>query len=99
MTIENITTFNSFSDKQFLHYGDIDVGGFYILKHLCQKTGICFRPFNMDIATLQKYSEYTKPLMKNDKKRLRNLLESDYGSVAEYMLKNNCKLEQEALDI
>lgn len=73
MTIENLTTFNAFSDinvfaiylggyhntdrrdfirkvyeqnhdKRFLHHGDIDAGGFYILQHLREKTGIDFRP-------------------------------------------------------
>lgn len=128
MTIENLTTFNAFSDanvfaiylggyhntdrrdfirkvyeqnhdKKFLHYGDIDAGGFYILRHLREKTKIDFRPYNMDVGTLKKHAAYTKRLTENDRKRLHCLLESEFCDVINYMLENNCKLEQEVLDI
>lgn len=128
MTVENLTSFNSFSDnsvlaiylggyhntdrrnfickvyeqnsgKRFLHYGDIDAGGFYILLHLRKKTGIDFKPYCMDIETLKKYANYTKKLTENDRKRLECLKESEFCDVVSYMLNNNCKLEQEALDI
>ncbi len=85
--------------KQFLHYGDIDAGGFYILRHLRQKTAIAFEPFRMDVKTLQEYSDYTKPLTDNDRKRLEKLRDSEFGDTVSYMLLHNCKLEQEALDI
>lgn len=125
ITIENLTTFNDFnnkdffviylggyhnkirrdfikkiyefnSNKNFYHFGDIDAGGFYILKHLINKTGIKFMPFNMDIDTLIKYKKYCKKLTDNDRKRLNNLLDSEFHDVVEYMLENDCKLEQEA---
>ena len=128
MTIENLTTFNAFSDanvfviylggyhntdrrdfirkvyaqnqdKQFLHCGDIDAGGFYILRHLREKTGIDFKPYNMNVDTLKKYAAYTKRLTENDRKRLHSLLKSEFRDVINYMLENNCKLEQEALDV
>jgi hypothetical protein len=51
----------------------------------------------MDIKTLKKYSGYTKKLTSNDKKRLKNLLDSEFKDVAEYMLENNYKLEQEVV--
>ena len=86
-------------DKKFLHYGDIDAGGFYILRHLRQKTGVAFEPFRMDANTLQAYSEYAKPLTENDRKRLEKLRDGEFGDTAAYMLEHNCKLEQEALDI
>ncbi len=127
MTIENLTTFNTFrnsdvfviylggyhnrdrrefirsvheqnNEKSFLHYGDIDAGGFYILQHLRRKTGVDFKPYNMNADTLKQYSDYTKPLTDNDRKRLQTLLNSEFKEVVKYMLKNNCKLEQEALD-
>ncbi len=127
MTIENLTTFNSFNDKKvfaiylggyhnadrrafirkiheqnpkkvFLHFGDIDAGGFHILLHLCNRTGVNFKPYHMDIDTLKQYSAYTKPLTDGDRKRLQNLLQSDFAEVIQYMLDNNCKLEQEAVD-
>ncbi len=86
-------------DKQFLHYGDIDAGGFHILRHLRQKTGVTFEPFRMDVNTLQAYSGYTKPLTENDRKRLEKLCDSEFKDTVTYMLEHNCKLEQEALDI
>jgi hypothetical protein len=62
----------------YYHYGDIDAGGFYILLHLREKTGIRFIPYQMDTDTLQQYSAYTKPLTEHDKKRLKNLVDSDF---------------------
>lgn len=83
----------------YYHFGDIDAGGFYILLHLRKKTGIHFIPYQMNKDTLQKYSSYTKQLTDNDRKRLKNLLDSEFSDTVSYMLENNCKLEQEALDI
>lgn len=83
----------------YYHYGDIDAGGFYILLHLREKTGIHFIPYHMDILTLQQYSEYTRSLTDNDKKRLKNLANSEFSDTVTYMLEHNCKSEQEALDI
>ncbi len=128
VTIENLTTFNSFScndsfaiylggyhnqcrrsfimrvhaqnpDKRYLHFGDIDAGGFYILRHLCDMTGIRFMPYRMDVATLKANLKYTKPLTENDRKRLLTLKDSEYGETVSYMLEHNCKLEQEATDL
>ncbi|MDE6679297.1 MAG: DUF2220 domain-containing protein [Ruminococcus sp.] len=84
-------------DIAYYHYGDIDVGGFYILLHLRNKTGIHFLPYNMDIATLQQYSDLTKQLTDNDRKRLQNWTDKEFSQVIQYMLDNNCKLEQEAI--
>ncbi len=83
----------------YYHYGDIDAGGFYILLHLKNKTGVQFLPYKMDTDTLRKYSAYTKPLTDNDRKRLKNLADSEFSDTVKYMLEHNCKLEQEALDI
>lgn len=85
-------------DKEYLHFGDIDAGGFYILEHLKHRTGIDFKPFHMDIPTLKRYKSYCKSLTENDRKRLYLLLGRDYDDVIRYMLENNCKLEQEAID-
>lgn len=82
----------------YYHYGDIDAGGFYILLHLRKKTGVTFQPYHMDIETLQRYEEFTKPLTEHDKSRLQKLLDSEFGRIVAYMLEHNCKLEQEALD-
>lgn len=82
----------------YYHYGDIDAGGFYILLHLREKTGVAFQPYHMDIETLQRYETYTKPLTEHDKSRLKKLLGGEFGETVAYMLEHNCKLEQEALD-
>lgn len=85
-------------EKTYYHYGDIDAGGFYILEHLKRKTGVIFQPYRMDRATLQENIEHTKKLTENDRKRLEGLRDSEYGSTIQFMLEENCKLEQEALD-
>ena len=86
-------------DKQYIHFGDIDAGGFYILQHLRNKTGIAFVPYCMDVKTLKANLQYTKKLTENDKKRLAALAETEFGETVEFMLENNCKLEQEAMDL
>ena len=127
ITIENLTTFNSFvdkdafviylggyhnsirrnmirkiyennPDKKYYHYGDIDAGGFYILMDLRRKTGISFAALNMDLGTIEKYKAFTKKLTENDRTRLKNLLGGEFDEVINYMLENDCKLEQEAIE-
>lgn len=82
----------------FKHFGDIDAGGFYILEHLKKKTEIDFIPYNMDVTTLKKNKEHWIKLTENDKNRLGLIAEktNDYKEIIDYMLKNNCKLEQES---
>ena len=82
-----------------MHFGDIDAGGFYILQHLRNKTGIEFVPYCMDMKTLKENLQYTKKLTENDKKRLSALAETEFGETVEFMLEHNCKLEQEAMDL
>ena len=127
ITIENLTIFNAFCDKDFFavylggyhnhnrgefickmysrnphaeyyHFGDIDAGGFYILLHLKKKTGILFKPYKIDILILQENISKTKKLTDNDIVRLKNLLESEFKETINFMLENDCKLEQENLD-
>ncbi|MBZ9689784.1 DUF2220 domain-containing protein [Clostridium estertheticum] len=83
----------------FYHFGDIDAGGFYILEHLKHQTGVDFKAFKMDIETLKAYSKYTKKLTENDNQRLMRLVNSEYNPVIKYMIENNCKLEQEAINV
>ena len=82
----------------FKHFGDIDAGGIYILEHLKRKTGINFIPYNMDIYTLEKNKDHWINLTENDKNRLSLIADktNDYKEIIDYMLKNNCKLEQES---
>lgn len=128
ITIENLTTFNTFneedfvciylggfhnnarrqllkkiketnSNKVFYHFGDIDCGGFKILKHLREKIGINFVPYNMDLKTLVNGIRFCKTLTQNDKKMLEEMLKDEsykeFFQVLKYMLKENIKLEQE----
>jgi len=53
----------------------------------------------MDVKTLKANIQYTKKLTENDKKRLAVLAETEFGETVEFMLENNCKLEQEAMDL
>ena len=89
---------NQNHDKIFLHFGDIDAGGFYILEHLRKRTGINFSPYKMDVETLKENLAFTKKLTENDKKRLSLLLNSEFQDTILFMLDNDCKLEQEAMD-
>lgn len=85
-------------EKHWLHFGDIDPDGLYILESLKYKTGIQFLPVNMGIEELRKYRNYCKPLEENDIVKARNLIENGlYQELAKYMLDNNCKLEQEII--
>ena len=86
------------SDIAFFHFGDIDAGGFYILEHLRQQTGVDFIPYKMNVDTIMKFSKYTKRLTENDRNRLMRLVDGEHGEVVRYMLENDCKLEQEAVD-
>lgn len=98
-------------DREYRHFGDIDAGGFYILEHLKRKTGIHFYSLHMDVDTLRQYETDQKPLSDNDRKRLGQLKETlqaqkrqdkcleDYGDVIDFMLEENCKLEQEAVRV
>lgn len=86
------------SDVSWFHFGDIDPDGYFILKNLVEKTGIPFVPLYMDVEQLMNYREYCKPLEKNDMVKVNSLLKVHfYDEVMEFMLANNCKLEQEII--
>lgn len=127
ITIENLTTFVSFNDSEYIvvylggfhnsvkrellrkiyafnnkmkfyHFGDIDAGGLMIFNDLVNKTNIDFIPYLMDVNTLEKYKEYWVNLTKNDIKRLNKLIDGRFNELIKFMLLNNCKLEQEAIE-
>lgn len=88
--------------KNWLHFGDIDPDGFYILEHLKRGTGIAFVPFRMDVETIKKFRRYCKkePLTESDRTKAKNLLETrKYTEILEYMLAEDCKLEQEIVSL
>ena len=88
---------------QYLHFGDIDVGGFEIYEDLCRKTGIPFLPYHMGIEELRMYREFSRPLTENDKRRLKRLMEQAESDEAPYletlqlMMEWGIKLEQECI--
>lgn len=92
-------------DARYLHFGDIDVGGFRIYRDLCEKTQIPFQTYHMGIRELETYESYTKRLTENDKKGLRMLIEKEMAGKGEnldvlwYMKEKSVKLEQEAVRI
>lgn len=86
------------SEIRYLHFGDIDAGGFYIFEQLRQKTGIPFEMYRMSVDTLRdgRFRRCLQPLTENDRVRLKSLAEKDmFREVAGYMLEENAKLEQE----
>lgn len=92
--------FHSAQDMECFHYGDIDAGGFYILNHLREKTGIPFQPYMMDAETLVKFIDRAKEITKSDECRLQKMQDdprfAEFLPVIQAILKNKKKLEQEA---
>ena len=89
-------------DKEYYHEGDLDVYGFLILENLISKTRIPFKPLLMDVETIERF--YRAGLYKNLSARDRKVITSKkdgqlsaYKDVLEYMLANDCKVEQESI--
>lgn len=84
----------------YYHFGDIDAGGFSILKDLRNKTGIPFKMYRMDIETLKYYEKYGKALTESDRIRLKEMeKDEELQKMVSYMLLHNVKLEQECVGI
>lgn len=81
----------------FYHFGDIDVGGFRIFKNLCEQTNIKFKPFLMDLETLEKYKKYGKKLS-TEEITLLNQQDLYFKDLSVYMIMHKVKLEQEIID-
>ena len=84
--------------RRWLHFGDIDPDGFYILMHLQKGTGIDFEPYKMGTEELTHFRKYTKTLNNNDRVKAENLMAAGrFTRIMKYMLENDCKLEQEII--
>lgn len=84
----------------YYHFGDIDAGGFSILRDLRNKTGIPFKMYRMDIETLKYYEKYGKALTESDRIRLKEMeKDEELQKMVSYMLLHNVKLEQECVGI
>lgn len=84
----------------YKHFGDIDIGGFLIHKHLCRETSKWFELYCMGIQQLcdSRFSHCLKKLTDNDIVRLDSLIEdASYEEVLKYMKKYEIKLEQEII--
>jgi hypothetical protein len=87
---------------EYLHFGDIDEGGFWIHYKLCEITGVEFKMFCMskNEFTMKQYEHCLYPLTDNDIVRLQELKEVElYADTIQYMLQNNVKLEQEIISL
>lgn len=85
-------------DVKYQHFGDIDIGGFLIHKHLCRETSKNFELYCMDIQQLRdgRFSNCLRVLTDNDISRLETLVEdASYSEILKYMKEHNVKLEQE----
>jgi len=86
---------------QFIHWGDIDLGGFNIYMQLKSKLIKELVPLYMDVDTLRKYADNGDKFDLSYGKKLKKLLENKeyevFHEVIREMLKLSIKLEQEAL--
>ena len=91
--------FSNIPKVSYKHFGDIDAGGFEIYRDLCEKTGISFEMYHMDLEVLKQYEVFGKTLTANDRKRLETMKSRDgLEELIEYMLEHNVKLEQECIN-
>ena len=82
----------------YWHFGDIDIGGFFIHRHLCKATEKEFKLFAMELEQLkdERFAHCLQPLTDNDRNRMETLLEDErYEKVLTYMREMDVKLEQE----
>lgn len=86
-------------DKAYYHKGDLDVYGFAILESLKARTGIPFRPLEMDVETLKRFynAGLYRPLSEADRKAMLSPALKEYEDIFRFMLEHNCKAEQESM--
>lgn len=87
---------------KYCHFGDIDVGGFFIHRHLCHETGHDFELYKMGISELRdpRFAGCLRPLTSNDLVRMESLITDEtYHDVLSYMKEKNVKLEQEIISM
>ncbi|MCW3490209.1 DUF2220 domain-containing protein [Dethiobacter alkaliphilus] len=87
----------------FYHWGDMDLGGFRIWNHLCQKTGIPVQPLLMDKETYLTCLSQGQPMEESYAKKLAELLAisayEPFYSLIRLMLKKGKRVEQEAVTL
>lgn len=87
-------------DARYFHKGDLDPYGFLILEDLKRKTGIPFRPMEMDLGTLCQCHRtgHFRPLDEADRKAITSPALTEYQPILQYMIQHNCKIEQECFE-
>lgn len=87
---------------EYLHFGDIDPGGFWIHHNLLEITGVTFKLFCMtkDILSQKNFKHCLHPLTDTDITRLQELKRlAPYADTIHDMLLRNVKLEQEIISL
>lgn len=87
-------------ESEYLHFGDIDIGGFLIHRHLCRETSTKFALYCMGIRQLRddRFRHCLKELTENDIIRMETLMsDATYAETLNYMKEHNVKLEQEII--
>lgn len=87
-------------DARYFHRGDLDPYGFLILENLKKKTGIPFKPLEMDLDTLRRCHRagHFRPLDEADRKAITSPALMEYQPILQYMIQHNCKIEQECFE-
>lgn len=87
-------------NADYFHKGDLDPYGFLILEDLKDKTGIPFKPLDMDLDTLRHCHRagHFRPLDDADRKAISSPYLVEYQPVLQYMVQHNCKIEQECFE-
>ena len=88
-------------NSTWLHWGDIDLGGFRMLLRLRTEILPTVQPYRMNIPELQAYRNFTQPFSGDYAEKLQKLSEaallSDCKACIDYMLTHKIRLEQEAM--
>jgi hypothetical protein len=84
-------------------WADLDYGGFNILAQIRKEVSREFLPYRMDIATLDGFAQFARPLTLADQRNLerlgRHALLKDVQPVIHHLLRRGLKLEQEAVAV
>ncbi len=89
------------TDVPLYVWADLDYGGLNILAQLRREVSPRFRPYRMDLATLDAFARWGHPLTRRDARNLARLREhpalADRTALIDEMLLREVKLEQEAI--
>ena len=93
--------FQTFPKAEYAHFGDLDCGGFFIWKDLCEKTGIPFATRYMDETVFLDYMGSGKELTERDRRELERMRQDPFfreqRELFGLMLEKGRKLEQECI--